>query len=202
MLEFKTSPNGAGATAGTSLTSAAYKVVPERSTSAISSGLDRLFDTPTSNRMLSREASASGVPGQGREWEASAAEKRYKARALESVHRELDEYLNDPLETFSRTERVDGIERRVVFDLLAFWQACALFPSPFGDTNFTAGCRKEIPKSLSTRYGCSPRPGQFSAMRASLLIWEGDLHRSSQQNPAEAHGSPPGPEAVGSQQHP
>jgi hypothetical protein len=115
----------AGATASGSST--AYKAVPGRSTLAMSNGLERLFSTPPSSRAVSRENSGSSVPGQTREWEVSTTEKRCKARALEAVHRELDEYLNDPLETFSRTERTpDGIEQRVVFDLLAFWQVCAI----------------------------------------------------------------------------
>ena len=126
MLEFKMSSVTSG-TANATLTSATYKVIPECSTSAILSGLNRLFDTPASSRTLSCESSASSVPGQQCEFEASTAEKQCKARALESVHRELDEYLDDPLETFSRTEQVNGIERRVVFDLLAFWQVRALF---------------------------------------------------------------------------
>jgi hypothetical protein len=46
---------------------------------------------------------------------------------LESVHQELDEYLEEPLETFSRIERVDGIEQVVVFDALTYWQVCATF---------------------------------------------------------------------------
>ena len=106
--------------------SSAYKAVPERSTSAISSGLDRFFNTPTSTGLLSRENSASSADERWLEWEAITAEKRHKARGLEEVRRELDEYLEEPLETFSRTERVDGIEQRVVFDLLAYWQVCTI----------------------------------------------------------------------------
>ena len=123
-------------TTGAMSVSATYKVVPEHSTSAISSGLDRLFDTPASSRTLSCESSASSVPGQRQDWEAGTAEKRCKTRALEFVHRELDEYLDDPLETFSRTERVEGIERRAVFDLLAFWQVCVPFLSRVSGAKF------------------------------------------------------------------
>ena len=108
--------------AGMISTSTAYKAVLDRSTSAISSGLDRLFGTPASSRAVSRESSSSSISGQTQQREATGAEKRRQARALECVQQELDEYLEDPLETFSRTERVDGIEQRVVFDLLAFWQ--------------------------------------------------------------------------------
>jgi hypothetical protein len=44
---------------------------------------------------------------------------------LESVHQELDEYLEEPLETFSKIERVDGIEQTVIFDAITYWQVCA-----------------------------------------------------------------------------
>ena len=30
---------------------------------------------------------------------------------------------------------------------------------------------------------------EFGAMRTSLLVWEGDLYRSPEQDPPEAHGS-------------
>ena len=107
--------------------SSAYKAVPEHATSAISSGLDRFFGTPTSTGVLSRENSASSADG---EWEVIAAERRHKARGSEEDRREPDEYLEEPLETFSRTERVDGIEQRVVFDLLAYWQVRTIPPTP------------------------------------------------------------------------
>lgn len=106
--------------------SIAYKAVPEHSTSAISSGLSRLFGTSAS-QTLSRESSASSISRQRQEWEVSTTEQRHRARGLESVHQELDEYLEEPLETFSRIERVDGIEQVVVFDALTYWQVCATF---------------------------------------------------------------------------
>jgi len=120
MLEFRMS--NAAVTTAVSHPSTAYKAIPEHSTSAISSGLDRLFGTPTSSRTLSRESSGSSDLGRREEWEASTAGKRHKARGLEDVCQELDEYLEEPLETFSKTERVDGIERMVVFDILTYWQ--------------------------------------------------------------------------------
>ena len=130
MLEFKIA-SAVIATASASL--AAYKTVPKHATSNMSSGLDRLFGTPTSSRTLSRDSSASSIPGQRQVWEESTAEKRRRMRAMETVQRELDEYLDDPLETFSRAEQVGGAEKRVIFDLLAFWQvrlapiSCGLF---------------------------------------------------------------------------
>jgi len=114
----------AGAAAGAS--SIVYKAVPDHATSGISSGLERLFGTPTSSKTVSRENSGSSVLGQGQELETSTGGKRRKARASDDVHRELDEYLEDPLETFSRIERVEGVEKRVVFDLLTFWQVRAI----------------------------------------------------------------------------
>jgi len=108
MLKFKETNTA------TSVASTAYKAVPDHATSAISSGLDRLFGTPASSRTVSRESSGSSVPGQ-------------RTRALKGVRQELDEYLEDPLQTFSRIEQVDGIEKRVVFDLLAYWQVRAIF---------------------------------------------------------------------------
>lgn len=123
MLEFRTANVAATANAP----SAAYKAIPERSTSAISNGLDRLFGTTPSSRThsRSRESSVSSVPENRQEWEVSAAAKRHKARGYDDVNRELDDYLEEELEAFSRTEEVNGIERRVVFDLLAYWQVRA-----------------------------------------------------------------------------
>jgi hypothetical protein len=122
MLEFKTA-NDTAAAAG-SRSSIVYKAVPEHSTSAISSGLSRLFGNSTSGTH-SRESSASNVSRQRQEWEVTTTEQRHRARGLESVHQELDEYLEEPLETFSRIERVGAIERTVVFDTLAYWQVRA-----------------------------------------------------------------------------
>jgi len=89
--------------------STAYKAVPERSTSAISSGLNRLFGT-------------SAMCEETREGEVSAATQQEKARGLDSVRRELTEYLGDPVESFTRIETVDGIERVVIFDIITYWQ--------------------------------------------------------------------------------
>lgn len=102
--------------------STAYKVVPEHSSLAISSGLERLLSTPASSRTVSRESSGSSALGRGEDWEASTAGKRHKARALKTVGEELDEYLEEPLETFSKTERVNDNECMVVFDILTYWQ--------------------------------------------------------------------------------
>ena len=66
--------------------SGTYKAVPERSTSAISSGLDRLFGTSTPTRVDSPSRFIAG-------W------------------------------------IVDGIERRVISDLLAYWQVCTILPT-------------------------------------------------------------------------
>ena len=74
---------------------------------ALSRGLGRVFGTSPSGTH-SRETSVSSVSGQRQEWEVSISEQRRKARGLDSVHRELDEYLEEPLETFSRVEKVDG----------------------------------------------------------------------------------------------
>ena len=109
MLEFKMA-NDVAATAGSRL-STACMAVPERSTSALSSSLGRLFGTP-----------APSTPGQTREWEDHTADQRHKARGLDSVRQELDEYLEEPLETFSRIVRVNGIEQTAVFDILTYWQ--------------------------------------------------------------------------------
>ena len=125
MLEFKMASLAIGANAG--VPSTAYKVVAERSTSAISSGLDRLFGRTV------HENSASVASRQRQEWEVSTDERRGKARTLEDVRRELDNYLEEELETFSRIERVNGIEQRAVFDLLAYWQVVQLSPSPVGN---------------------------------------------------------------------
>jgi hypothetical protein len=127
MLKFKmTSDTAHGATAGS--VPASYKTVPNHSTLAMTSGMDRLLSAPASSRTLSRESSGSSTSDSTQEWGISTAEKRRKARASAAVCRELDEYLEDPPETFSRTEQVDGIERRVVFDLLVFWQVCVSSP--------------------------------------------------------------------------
>ena len=126
MLEFKMANSTATAGSIIGARSSAYKAAPERSTSAISSGLDHFFSAPTSTGLLSHENSASSADERWPEWEAITTEKRHKARGLEEVCRELDEYLEEPLESFSRTEQVDGIEQRVVFDLLAYWQVCTI----------------------------------------------------------------------------
>ena len=116
MLEFKIANTPVETTSTRS--SVTYKAIPEHSTSAISSGLSRLFGT-SATRALSRESSTPSFP----EWETSTAEQRHKARMLDSVRHELDEYLEEPLETFSRIKKVDGIEQTVVFDILAYWEA-------------------------------------------------------------------------------
>ena len=124
MFEFKTANATAASTASHSPT--VFRAVPEHSTSAISSSLDRLFGNSTSGS-LSRESSASSISsGRRQEWEVSTAGQRRKARGLESVHEELDEYLEEPLETFSRIETVDGIGQTVVFDILTYWQVWAI----------------------------------------------------------------------------
>lgn len=122
MFDFKR----ANATAATTAirSSTAYKIVPERSTSAIASSLDRLFGT--SGGALSRENSLSSIPGQQQGWEVNTTEQRRKARELDSIRREFDEYLEEPLETFSKIEKVDDIEQTVVFDILTFWQVWAI----------------------------------------------------------------------------
>jgi len=119
MLEFKT----ANATAGAP--SSAYKTVPGSSSSALSSGLDRLF-SPASTGTHSRANSTPSAPRQRQELEEFTARERCKARGLAGVHRELEEYLEDPLETFSRTVRVNGVEQRAVFDPLTYWQVRAV----------------------------------------------------------------------------
>ena len=124
MLEFKMTNAAITATGGQSST--AYKAVPEHSTSAISSGLNRLFGTPALETH-SRESPASSTSRQQQQWEASAAGQRHRARGLESVRQELDEYLEEPLETFSRIERVNGVEQTVIFDTLMYWQVCTAF---------------------------------------------------------------------------
>ena len=120
MLEFKMA-NAVTAIMG-SCPSTIYKAVPNRSTSAISSGLGRLFGT--------RESSVPRISQRRQEWEATTAHQRHKRRGLDSVNQELDEYLEDPLETFSKIERVDGIERTVFFDALTYWQVRAALPPP------------------------------------------------------------------------
>ena len=101
----------------------AYNAVPECSVSAISSGLSCLFST-TTTRALSCESPTPSSP----EWETSAAKQQHEARMLDSVHCELDEYLEEPLETFSQIERAGGVERTVIFDILAYWE---VRPIPF-----------------------------------------------------------------------
>jgi len=172
MLGFKMS--NAATTAGVSHLPTAYKTVPEHSTLAISSGLDHLFGTSASSRTLSREGSGSSASERREEWEASTAGRRHKARELECVHQELDEYLEEPLETFSRIESVDGVERVVVFDILTYWQ----------------NAEKKVSEPLLPRDGRPTRASEFGVMRTSLLVREGDRHCSPEQNPAGTHGGP------------
>ena len=82
MLDFKTANATAIATASGHSTTA-YKTVPEYSTTAVTSGLNRLFGT--SSRTLSRDSSLSSVSEQ-QEWEVSTAEQRCKARKLDGIH--------------------------------------------------------------------------------------------------------------------
>jgi len=187
MLEFKMANAATAATSSGSL--AAYKAVPERSTSAISRGLSRLFSMSVSGA-LSRGGTAPSVSGQGEEWETITAGKRHKARELDSVHSELDEYLEEPLESFSRIERVNGIDRTVVFDVLTYWQVCATLSFLLRVTNFNTDYGEKISKSFPSRNGHPTCTSKFGAMRTSLLIREGDLYRSPEQNPTETHGGP------------
>jgi len=126
MLEFRMANTTTGGAGGPP--SSAYKTVPGNSTSALSSGLDRLFG-PVSTGTPGRNPAPS-APGQMQEQEAADVRERRKARGLVGVHRELDEYLEEPLDTFSRTEQVDGTDQRVVFDLLTYWQVRAVSPNP------------------------------------------------------------------------
>jgi hypothetical protein len=172
MLEFKTANAALAATA--SRPSAAYKTIPGHSTSAISSGLDRLFGTSATRERRSHESSPSR-----REWETSAAMQRERARGLRCVHRELDEYLKEPLETFSRIERVDGLEQIVIFDILTYWQVrVEMILLSVGSSNFPTDCRKKVPKPLLPRNGCPTCASKFSTVRATLLVWKGDIYCS------------------------
>ena len=121
MRNFKTA--NSVATTAFSRSSAAYKAVPDRSTSAIASGLNRLFNTPT---LRSHENSQSSVSGQQQSWETHMAEQRREARELECVHMELDQYLEEPLDSFTRVEMVGNNARTVIFDILAYWQVRTL----------------------------------------------------------------------------
>ena len=120
MLDFKTA-NTAAATAASHL-SAAYRAFPEHHTLAIASGLTRMFGASNPNTVPSRETSPSSTSEQRREREGGTAERRRKSRELDDIHRELDEYLEEPLGTFMVTERVDGNERTIFFDILKYWQ--------------------------------------------------------------------------------
>jgi hypothetical protein len=124
MLTFKTANAAATTTVGRS--QAAYKAVPGRSTSAIASGLNRLFGAPVSGGALSHEGHQSNIPGQRQEQGVSAAEQRRRIRYLDSVHAELDEYLEEPRETFTRTEGMNSGEQTIVFDILTYWQVRTL----------------------------------------------------------------------------
>lgn len=125
MLEFKMANAAAGTTI--SARSSAYKTVPERSTRA--PGPSQAALTVCSVPPLRPRHPPARTPllDKGQKWEGTAAGERHKARGSEDVRRELGEYLEEPLETFSRTEQVDGAERRVVFDLLTYWQGRATF---------------------------------------------------------------------------
>ena len=124
MLTFKTANAAATATVGRS--QAAYKAVPGHSTSAIASGLNRLFGAPASGGALSHEGHQSNVSGRRQEQGVSAAEQRRRIRDLDSVHAELDEYLEEPRETFTRTENMNSSEQTIVFDILTYWQVRTL----------------------------------------------------------------------------
>lgn len=131
MLQFKTTKTAAARDTAAGHVKTAYKVVPERSTLAMVSGLDRLFGISTSDGGLSRESSLLGASGEQHELEASGAQQRRNAKALSDVQCELDEYLEEPLETFRKTEIVDGHKAIVVSDVLAYWQVRVFCPHPF-----------------------------------------------------------------------
>jgi len=100
-----------------SRSSASYQTVPERSTSAIASGLTRLFGPSPSGMTISREASQSSISGQVRE--ECMSERRPTDRDYDAVRVELSEYLEEPLETFLATKMVRGRRETVIFDVLA-----------------------------------------------------------------------------------
>lgn len=159
MLEFRMANTTAGGTGRTP--SSAYKSVPGNSTSALSGGLDRLFG-PVSTGMPSRGNSSPSVSaGQRQEQESADARERQKARGLVGVHRELDEYLEEPLETFSRTERVGGTEQRVIFDPLTYWQVRVVSP--------------DIPPAAQTLLYCRTQKGDFQI--SSVLRWMFSPHK-------------------------
>jgi len=178
MLGFRTA--NAALAAAVNRPPTAYKAIPEHSTSAISSGLDRLFGTST-RRAHSRESSPSRVSGQRREWEASAAKQREKTRGLDSVHRELDEYLEELLETFSRIERVDGIERMVVFDILTYWQVCkkSFCPPPVTLTSLQ-NVEKRFPNLF--RLAMDVLPAQASSVPCERLFSSGKETYTTRRN--------------------
>ena len=94
-----------------------------------------------------------------------------------------------PLETFSRVERVDGIERTVVFDIFTYWQVRATFRCLLRTTLTSVEAAEEKFPNLLSHDGCCACASEFGAMRASLPV-RGDLCRSPEQNPTKIHGGP------------
>jgi hypothetical protein len=169
----------ANATHTISHSSTVYKAVPERSTSAISSRLGRLFGTPTSGT-LSRESSASSLSGQRHEWEVSASGQRYKTRGLEAVQQELDDYLEEQLETFSRTEEVGGVEQTVVFDILAYWQVRDFSPPCTKDLMLAQTVEKRFPNLFCL--AMDVLPAQASSVPCEHLFSSGKETCTARRN--------------------
>lgn len=118
MLGFQTA-NAPVATA-VSGSSTAYKAAPNCSTSAMTSGLGRLFQDSTLGRVHG-DHRPSTIPEKRRELETSTTQQRRKARDLDIVQMGLDKYLEEETETFTRTEKVGNEEQTVIFDILAYW---------------------------------------------------------------------------------
>ena len=119
MLNFRMADDSVATT--TTRSSTAYKVIPERSTAAVASGLDRLFaTTPSETPSREHERSSSGISNE----EANTAKQQRMARESDNVHRELDEYLREPLESFRRVEKAGDTVKTIIFDVLGYWQVC------------------------------------------------------------------------------
>ena len=153
-----------------------YKAIPEHCTAAVSSGLGRLFGA-TTTRTHSREI----ISSREQMWEVSIAGDWHEARELESVHRELDEYLEEPLETFSRIERVGSIEKVVVFDVLTYWQVRTTF-SCLLPINLTSAQTMEKHFPNLFHLAMDILPAQASAVPCECLFSSGKETYTARRN--------------------
>ena len=83
--------------------------------------------------------------------------KKKKERELGNVRRELGEYLEEPLVTFTKIEGADNHERVAVFGILGYWQVSKPFLPRYGCPTRTSPCKHLFSSAKETYTACRNR---------------------------------------------